>query len=509
MSSQILFNSKQYLEIDEKLDEIKDKVLEKKLELFEPTKKEILAVRELILDYIKKNKRIIYGGYALDKLLKIEDPKDGIYTEKHIADIDFYSPEPLKDLINICDLLFEKKFKRIKGSEALHKETYKIYVNLMEYCDITYVPTIIFKNMPIRTLDGFLYIDPSFMLVDFYRMLTDPLVSYWRIDKFLSRLEKIQRHFKLPCSNNQPEHTIMTNNTDIPKTNFISSVKDKILDYCSENKALILIGIYAYNYFIMTSKYPKYELLDVSFLEIISDNYTVDGLKIKEILEKENPNAKVKIVEFYPYFQFIDYSCYIMVDDEIIVKLYRNGGKCYPFKQVPVIYDFISKNKSKNTLCIGSVDLNLLYDLANYIIFFSRENIRGEEKMSIFNKNYYLNMYCNIITLAQYFFEESGKTVMEDTVFQHFIVECIGTTMMPEHEGVIRIERNLASNKPPKYSYVPDGERGDVPQYIFANISGNKITNPKNTMISEEKLKKNKKEESDENSDEKVKEIKN
>ena len=48
---------------------IMKKVEKKKLMEMEPTLEEITKVHEIINDFIKTNKRKVYGGYALNKLL--------------------------------------------------------------------------------------------------------------------------------------------------------------------------------------------------------------------------------------------------------------------------------------------------------------------------------------------------------------------------------------------------------------------------------------------------------
>ncbi len=495
-----LFTKDQYEEIDKNLDKIKEKIKEKQLEFFEPTKKEILSVTAVLLGYIKAHKRIIYGGYALDVLLKNKNPLDGIYTEKDLPDIDFYSVEPIKDLIGICDLLKQKGFKRIQGKEALHKETYKIHVNLHEYCDITYVPTIINNNMPVIEVDGISYIDPQFMLVDYYRMLNDPLTSFWRIDKFLPRLEKLQKNYKTPLIKEQLE------NTEVKNNKLINKINEEIIKYCSDNKNLIMIGLYGYNYLLVESGYKKFKPLNLSYLEIISDNYAKDGLKIKDIFEdvlkSETATEKFELVEFHPYFQFVDNTAYYTLDGTVVLKLYRNNGRCFTYKEVPIIPDFTDIKKQKDTINIGSIDLMLMFSLMNYNIYLTRMGIPDEREISEHNKNYYLTMYSNLLEMRNYFYEKNNISLLDDnSIFQEFIISCIGKTIPLEMESILRIEKNIEKKKPPKFSYTPtETPLAELPNYNFANISGNRISNPKNYKITKEKLEeKEKKEKSNEN----------
>jgi hypothetical protein len=106
----------------------------------EPTLEESKAVYKIILEFIKNKKRIIYGGYAQNKLIIEKNKDDGFYKDIDTPDIEFYTYAPLSDLIELCDLLYVNKFKHIQGTEGLHDGTYKIFVNFENYCDISYMP---------------------------------------------------------------------------------------------------------------------------------------------------------------------------------------------------------------------------------------------------------------------------------------------------------------------------------------------------------------------------------
>src|SRR5438552_477397 len=132
-----LYDIKDLELIDSQIDKITNKIESKKLEIFEPTKKELMDVNNIILNYIKENKRKIYGGYAQNQLIKLKNPKDVFYQETDVPDIDFYSPDPISDLIKICNNIYKKGYKPVEGKEATHKETYSIFVNYKLVCDIS------------------------------------------------------------------------------------------------------------------------------------------------------------------------------------------------------------------------------------------------------------------------------------------------------------------------------------------------------------------------------------
>jgi len=186
--------------IKKNIDIIKDDATKKKLEIMEPTLKEFKEVYSVILDYIKSKKRIIYGGYAQNYLIKIINKSDEFYKEIDLADIEFYTPEPLTDVIELSDLLYSKNFKYVQGSEGVHNDTYKIFVNFINYCDLTYMPKNIYDNIPKIEDNGFLYTHPHFMLIDAFRVYADPLTSYFRLDRTFFRFSTLIKHYPFDLS---------------------------------------------------------------------------------------------------------------------------------------------------------------------------------------------------------------------------------------------------------------------------------------------------------------------
>jgi hypothetical protein len=71
----------------------------------------------------------------------------------------------------------------------------KIFVNFINYCDISYMPENIYKNCPKIDIDGYYYTHPHFMLVDAYRVYSDPMTSYFRLTKTFTRFNKLMHYY--------------------------------------------------------------------------------------------------------------------------------------------------------------------------------------------------------------------------------------------------------------------------------------------------------------------------
>ena len=253
--------------LSKNIDEINEKIERKQLEMYEPNNEERKKITEIILTFTKENRRKIYGGYALNNMVVDKSKTEGFYKDYQTPDIDFYSPTPLEDLVNLCNIIHKAGFKRVLGKEARHADTYSIIVNFQLYCDITYVPRNVYNKMPFKEINGIHYIHPFFMAIDYLRMITDPLASYWRIEKGLKRMVLLQKHYPLPVINKPIQN--IDSNPDLDKAvNLVTS-------FLINRKTCIAIGFYAYNYFVEKSGTTNKNIkpINIPYHEFISTNY--------------------------------------------------------------------------------------------------------------------------------------------------------------------------------------------------------------------------------------------
>lgn len=170
----------------------------------EPTIDRRHRILETIFQFVRSNDRVVYGGHAQDRAMGGE-----VYntvSERSMADVEFYSPEPVKDLRALCDRLHEDGHPKIQGRAAAHKGTFTISVACTRICDITFVPPRIFGALPLlptndaatmSTDAGVKTIHPHVCLIDLMRILCDPATSYWRLPRLLPRLFSLQERYPL------------------------------------------------------------------------------------------------------------------------------------------------------------------------------------------------------------------------------------------------------------------------------------------------------------------------
>jgi hypothetical protein len=445
-------------DINTNIDKIKNSAALTYKENYEPTLKESEQVYKIIQNYIKINKRIVYGGYAQHLLIKNKNEEDGIYTEINdvcfnfpdIADMEFYSPEPLKDIVNLTNELYNLNFKYIEAKEAVHGKTYKIYVNMINYCDFSFMPNYIYNNIPVITIKNFLCCHPHFMLCDAYRVLNDPLTSYWRLDKPIKRFQKILRYY--PITLNDDYHIFNKRDNNI-NNDILRYIRKKII----HKKKLIVIGQYGYNYYVREHKVP------VTFYELISTNFKKDSLFIYKKLKKHfGNNGNIKVIHYYPFYEFIDYSIEFYYNNILILKIIKNYERC-------IVYNKSIKKKTY----FGTNNLVFMHLLFNYFY-------------SIINKNeyikYYMHLINNLYNYKRKYLTYNNKTVLDISLFQDFTLKCQGTHVDPLRKSYLIGKSKIANRKPFKFTYIPDGTYRML-NYQYDNISGRRINNDRFMII--------------------------
>jgi len=442
--------------INSNIEKLIDTANDKALQTLEPTLDERKKVAEIIAEFIKKKKRIVYGGRAIDMLVRTKGDK--IYDDNAINDIEFYSYKPIEDLIELCNLLDKKGFKGVMGEEAQHEETYVVSVNTENYCDISYMPRNIYQKIPIMKVNGFHIADPEFLIIDMYRVFNDPLGSYERLSKVFARCYKLQKAFPLEGKSK------LTLRKSTPET---LKVLKSIFNMTVNNEHTLLIGYDAYNYYINNGVYSLDE--NVPFLDIVSYKQKDTAIKIVQELKKEHGEGNVKVEEYYPFFQFYSKKVSIYVNNELVVNIYGNNGKCIPVRKVPLA--------SNNWIQVGSFSFTLMMLMIVKIRAYVE---KGLEKNDVAEE--YKFMIKQMIKKRTEYLKENKKSPLDDTIFREFSVDCIGQEISRKKAYKDRLTKRKEKKQLLKYRYTP-GSSDENFEWVFANTSGNLINNPKNLLL--------------------------
>jgi hypothetical protein len=461
-----LYNDKNIDAINNELDNIIEKVNVIKANNYEPTTEECLEINKHITNYIKSNKRIIYGGTAWNELIKNKDPDDKIYNDNECNDIDFYSPKPIDDIVKLCKILNNKKYKYVRASEALHPETYTIFVNFKAMCDITYMPSPIFYAIKKQTIKGINYIDPSVILIDILLQYNDPINSYWRLKekKVFFRANKILKHYPLQLENGK-----IKNNKNINK---------EIIEYVFLNIKNINSLIFLISSFYLNPDSDKIQFNDhfiVFSNNFINDTKLIYSIILKYFSEKnilDQVDSLLKIDQYVPFYQYWDQRIIFKYNDVPFLIVHGNNQICIPYHEVyvnknkieKIIFGNLKNSKEEfNLIKLGTFIMLLNYYIINYHYnyIYNKDNC----------KNIEIFIY-NLLETRNKYLENNKLTVIDKSPFQEFIIECYGNTVDMHRQKHIRMSKRREKGIRVQFSYDPNNDNDNVKDINYQNTSG-------------------------------------
>lgn len=174
---------------------------------------------KIVIEFIKTNKLIIYGGTAIDYSLRLFG--DCIYSDasQNIPDLDFYSSSSIEHSYQLADLLFKAGFAEARAIRALYVRVMKLDVIDRHWvADISYCPPNIFKNIPTILYNGILCVHPHFQYIDIHNSLSFPFdqapreVIFNRISKDIQRYNKLYKYYPIIADTNKYKLELITVN---------------------------------------------------------------------------------------------------------------------------------------------------------------------------------------------------------------------------------------------------------------------------------------------------------
>lgn len=417
---------------------------------YEPTLQEVSNIYQLITKYVIRKNRISYGGFAQNMLLMNKNKDDSFYKIVNgafynwpdIADIEMYSPTPIQDAIDLTEELHKAGFHNIDAKEGVHPSTIKIFANFLNYCDISYLPEQIYNNLPTITVNNIRCAHPHFMACDAYRILNDPMTSYWRLDKAIYRFNKLLKYYPIGNNNSNKLHF---DTSDHDKMKF---VRKNII----HSSKLIVIGFYCYDYYIR--KVNKEPAREYNYYEVISSDLVNDCRKIEKLLKLKYKDIRVK--QYNPFIAFLDKKIEFYVNNKLIIRVYGNNNRCTVYKY--------SKNKKTY---FGTYNLLYMYLLFNYFYYTISKNI--------FEKERCLTLLSELSHARNTYLTSHNITVIDKSPFEDFTFKCIGVPVDPIRQSRLNYKKTSR-----KFNYKPSGKKVNAPKINFDNILGSEIINKNN-----------------------------
>lgn len=195
-----------------------------------------------VCDFIKSKKLIIYGGFAINELLRKKKLK-GIYDNSEIKDIDCYSNNAIDVSKELVNFLIKKGYKYVEMKQAfLSEDTFKVFAEYVSVCDITSIDLDTFNKYSNTSVkyNGFLLQSPIMLLKSLTFELSQPKQSYFRWEKLFSRFHIMNNAY------GSSEHVkklqfIKFSKEQNPK---IKEILNEILKYCKQH-GIPIIGTVA------------------------------------------------------------------------------------------------------------------------------------------------------------------------------------------------------------------------------------------------------------------------
>tara|TARA_B100000795_G_C22799579_1_gene441132 strand:+ start:880 stop:2310 length:1431 start_codon:yes stop_codon:yes gene_type:complete len=162
---------------------------------------DVSIIISIVEDFIRKKKRICYGGTAINNILP---EKEQFYNKDiELPDYDFFSPTPLKDAKLLADLYFSRGFTEVVATAGVHTGTFKVFVNFMPVADITFLVPELYKNLLKKSsnVSGILYCPANYLRMLMYLELSRPQGDSSRWEKVLKRLTILNKVFPLEANN--------------------------------------------------------------------------------------------------------------------------------------------------------------------------------------------------------------------------------------------------------------------------------------------------------------------
>lgn len=481
----------------ENIEMIKGKLLKNENTILVPTFNTRKNMEKIMFDFLAEHKRKIYGGYSINQHIMAKNPKDAFYNlDSEVADIDFYSPEPVLDCIKIAKLFKDKGYGDIEAKEAQHEETYSVFVEYTKVCDISYCPKHIYSRIPFIEINKIIYCDPAFIMIDMFRMLTDPLISgSFRWEKTVPRIYLLQKYYPFNVSiaplqeysykktfdnfqlKNQDQHQEndkvkeykLTSTDEKQISNLLNIVSEHLLN----NFNFILYGDTAYNYYYEQShiKDKKFKKLKIFKYDLVAFEYIDDVLKLYDLLKhtlNESDKQNLTIKEYYPFWLFTGYSCAICYKDYPVANITAYNNRCVPIKKAIIDNKFLQ---------IAAYDYNFLLTMI--------DNFRARVEKNNDLIGYKRGQLSHLLEFKKFYFDNTNKkqNMLDDTPFQQFIVDCVGHADTPKREGLLKFKKKKKENRRILWKYNPQTDKDPEGSFQFKNSSGNLVRNEKNLKI--------------------------
>lgn len=156
---------------------------------------EIQKAIQVVERFLRKKRRVCYGGQAINSLLSNERK---FYDEKYsIPDYDFFTPSYKEDSKELIEELQKEGFTDVNMKFSMHEGTSKILMNFIPVADCTDLHPSLFKIVQSRAkvVNGIYFADPAFLRMMMYLEMSRPRGEVDRWKKVYERLTLLNSEY--------------------------------------------------------------------------------------------------------------------------------------------------------------------------------------------------------------------------------------------------------------------------------------------------------------------------
>ena len=300
-------------------------------------------------------------------------------------------------------------------------------------------------------------------------MYNDPLTSYWRLSKVFKRMQLLLDKYPFDFVTAKPVNIESIPNGD--EHDIIDYVLPKIVK--KFNKILFVGEL---TYLIYTNPDKNVNSRDkLSQLEIITDDLNavstfINDLTYQWLDSKKNLNFyeydKIFMIKhFNRFFQYWDKRDIIYFKSKPLFTIIGSANRCVPVQKSQITYD----TDKKITINIGTFLVTFNY----YFIGYYYETVN---KLGFYYAN--RDFVNSLLSIRNHYLESKHKTVLDDTIYKEFVINCIGTTLDFSREFMLELNEKRKRGIRGIFSYDPNISVGmPITKPEFENSDGLEIYN--------------------------------
>jgi len=314
---------------------------------------DLLEALEIVNNFLKRKKRVCYGGTAMNAILPLE--KRFYNTEMDLPDYDFFTPDVDEDVEELMRDLKKAGLPGVFSKMGIHEGTKKVLVNFTAIADITYLSPDIYDVFKKRAVvrERVHYTDPEILRMMMYLELSRPKGQVERWEKVYERLQLINQEFP-------PRRRLgftRKGGSKVKATKLPVELRSLVFSFCIDRQRTVIVGDLDkfYEKAIKSEKAPEFDVEGHSGIIGWLTPSLKEDAKILQALLGGAPTcrlflhpAKNEIVSAYVEVRYKDVPAILLIEETA----------CHSYLTFPV--------EDGRSICIASLDtlITLYYAIA-------------------------------------------------------------------------------------------------------------------------------------------------